>query len=175
MSYKKLLQEHSPKDLAESFVFPVKLSAKQQKAANLQLAEAREKAREKMTNTEKLMGGLMGLKFRMEDYFRAEKPNNEYSFSYFLKLYIEILDMKRRAFAEEIGIDETLLSQLINQRRTPPEYIPIRLELHSNNSIPAEYWFRVIEKEREGAMVLNKAAMRKKEMKYVTGGVSVHL
>jgi uncharacterized protein with HEPN domain len=53
--------------------------------------------------------------------------------------------------------------------------IPIRLELHSNNSIPAAYWFRIAEKEREGAMMLNKAAMRKKEMKYVTGGISVCL
>jgi len=175
MSYKKLLQENSPKDLAESFVFPVKLSAKQQKSADLQLAEARQKAREKMTDAEKLTGRLMGLKFRMEDYFRAEKPNSAYSFGYFLKLYIELLDMKRRGFAEEIGIDETLLSQLINQRRTLPDYIPIRLELHSNNSIPAEYWFRVIEKDREGAMLLNKASMRKREMKYVTGGISVRL
>jgi plasmid maintenance system antidote protein VapI len=175
MSYKKLLQEHSPKDLAESFVFPVKLSAKQQKTADRQLAEARQKAREKMTDAEKLTGRLMGLKFQMEDYFRAEKPNAEYSFGYFLKLYIELLDMKRRGFAKQIGIDETLLSQLINQRRVPPEYIPIRLELHSNNSIPAEYWYRVIEKDREGTMLLNKAAMRKKEMKYVTGGVSVRL
>lgn len=175
MSYKKLLQEYSPKDLAESFVFPVKLSAKQQKSADLQLAEARQKLREKMTDAEKLTGRLMGFKFRMEDYFRAEKPNNEYSFGYFLKLYVELLDIKRRRFAEQIGIDETLLSQLINQRRTPPEYIPIRLELHSNNSIPAEYWFRVIEKDREGVMLLNKAAMRKKEMKYVTGRISVHL
>ncbi len=55
MNYKKLLQEHSPKDLAESFVFPVKLSAKRQKAADL-------------------------------------------------KLYIELLDMKRRRFAEEMYI-----------------------------------------------------------------------
>ena len=175
MSYKKLLQERSPKDLAESFVFPVKLSAKQQKAADLQLAEARQKAKEKMTAEEKLTGRLMGLKFQMEDYFRADKPNNEYSFGYFLKLYIELLDLKRRGFAEQIGIDETLLSQLINQHRIPPDYIPIRLELHSNNSIPAEYWFRVVEKDREAAMLLNKAAMRKKEMKYVTGGISVHL
>jgi len=175
MSYKKLLQENNNKDLAESFVFPVKLSAKRQKSAELQLAEARQRARDKMTDAEKLTARLMGLKFRMEDYFRAEKPNNEYSFGYFLKLYIELLNMKRRRLAEEIGIDETLLSQLINQRRMPPDYIPIRLELHSNNSIPAEYWFRIIERDREGAMLLNKAAMRKKEMKYVTGGISVHL
>ena len=52
MSYKKLLQEHSPKDLADSFVFPVKLSAKQQEAADLQLTEARQKVREKMTAEE---------------------------------------------------------------------------------------------------------------------------
>ena len=175
MTYKKLLQEHSPRDLAESFVFPVKLSAKQQKAADLQLAEARQKVQEKMTDAERLTGRLMGLKFRMEDYFGAEKPNTEYSFGYFLKLYIELLDLKRREFAGQIGIDETLLSQLINQRRTPPDYIPIRLELHSNNSIPTEYWFRVIKKDREGIILLNKAAMRKKEMKYVTGGISVRL
>jgi len=80
MSYKKLLQELSPQELAESFVFPVKLSAKQQKAADLLLTEARQKVREKMTDTEKLTGRLMGLKFRMEDYFRADKPNSEYSF-----------------------------------------------------------------------------------------------
>ena len=79
MSYKKLLQEQSPKDLAESFVFPVKLSAKQQKAADFQLAEARQKAGEKVTDAEKLTGRLMGLRFRMGDYLRAEKPNNEYS------------------------------------------------------------------------------------------------
>lgn len=33
------MQKLSPKYLAESFVFPVKLSAKQQKAADVQLAE----------------------------------------------------------------------------------------------------------------------------------------
>lgn len=175
MSYKKLLQEHSSGELAESFVFPAKLSAKQQKAADHQFAIARQKVQEKMTDSERLTGRLMGLKFRMEDYFRSEKPDNEYSLGYFLKLYIQLLDMKRRGFAEEIGIDETLLSQLINHHRTPPDYIPIRLELHSNNSIPAEYWFRVIEKDREGVMLLNKAVMRKKEKRYVTGGISLRL
>jgi hypothetical protein len=175
MSYKKLLQEYSPAELAESFIFPIKLSARQQKAADLQFAEARKRVQQEMTEAEKLTAKLMGLKFRMEDYFRAEKPNAEYSFGYFLKLYIKLLDKKRRGFAEEIGIDETLLSQLINRHRTPPDYISIRLELHSNNSIPAEYWFRTIEKDREGLMLLNKAAMRKKERRYVTGVISAQL
>jgi hypothetical protein len=42
--------------------------------------------KKQMTDAEKLTGRLMGLKFRMEDYYlRDEKPNSEYSFGYFLK------------------------------------------------------------------------------------------
>ena len=57
MSYKKLLQEHSPQELVESFVFPIKLSAKQQKAADLLLAVARQKTQEIMTVKENWLAG----------------------------------------------------------------------------------------------------------------------
>jgi len=67
MSYKKLSLEFTPEELAESFIFPVKLSAKQKKVADQQLAEAIKKSREKMTVEERLAGRLMGLKFRMKD------------------------------------------------------------------------------------------------------------
>ncbi len=175
MSYKKLLQEFTPEELAESFIFPVKLSAKQKRLADQQLAEAVKKSRESMTEEERLTGRLMGLKFRMQDYFKSDRPNEEYSFSYFLKLYIDLLERKRRKFATEIGIDETLLSQFINRHRLPPDYMPIRLELHSNKSIPAEYWLKIIEKDREREMLSNKAMMIKKEKKFVTGAISVRL
>jgi hypothetical protein len=175
MSYKKLLQEFTPKELAEAFIFPIKLSPKKQKEADEQLAQALKKSREKMTKEERLAGSLMGLKFRMEDYFKPDKTNNEYSFGHFLKLYIELLERKRRQFAAEIGIDETLLSQFINRHRLPPDYMPIRLELHSNKSIPAEYWLKIIEKDREREMLSNKAMMMKRERKFVTGGISVSL
>ena len=36
MSYKKLLQEYTPKELAEAFVFPVKLPPKKQREADQQ-------------------------------------------------------------------------------------------------------------------------------------------
>lgn len=68
MNYKKLLQEYTPKELADAFVFPVKLSPKKQREADQQLAEALRQSREKMTKEERLAGILMGLKFRMEDY-----------------------------------------------------------------------------------------------------------
>jgi hypothetical protein len=57
----------------------------------------------------------------------------------------------------------------------PPDYMPIRLELHSNNSILAEYWLKVIEKDREREMLSNKAVMMKRERRFVTGGISVRV
>jgi hypothetical protein len=57
----------------------------------------------------------------------------------------------------------------------PPDYMPIRLELHSNNLVPAEYWLRAMEKDREREMLSNKAVMIKREKKFVTGGISVRL
>lgn len=80
---KKLLQQFTPEELAEAFIFPVKLSTKQQKLADQQLSEALKKSREKMTKEERLAGSLMGLKFRMEDYFKVDKPKEDYSFGYF--------------------------------------------------------------------------------------------
>ena len=175
MSYKKLSQKYTPQELAQAFVFPTKLSPRKQREADRQLTEALKNSREKMTKEERLAGSLMGLKFRMEDYFKSDAIISEYFFGYFLKEYINLLERKRREFALEIGIDETMLSQLINRHRMPPEYIPIRLELHSNNSIPAEYWLKVTEKDREKEMLSNKAAMMKKQRKFVTGAISIRL
>jgi hypothetical protein len=139
------------------------------------LIKALEAVRGKMTDEERLAGSLVGLKFRMKGYFESDKPDKDFSFGYFLKLYIQLLERKRREFAAEIGIDETLLSQLINRHRMPPDYIPIRLELHSNNSVPAEYWFKIIEKDRERVILSNKIVMMKRERKFVTGGISIQL
>ena len=175
MRYKNHLEKLSPEELAACFVFPVKLTARQQKAADQALTKARGKAKEKMTDEEVQFGRLMGLKYRMEDYVRAEKPVKAYCFGYFLQLYIDLLNMTQRAFAGQLGISETLLSQLINRLRTPPDYILIRLELHTNDFLPAEDWLRVVEKDRQRDMLSIKTAMREKERKHVTSIISARL
>lgn len=71
-----------------------------------------------------------------------------------------------------MSIDETLLSQLINQKRDPPEYLMVRLEIHSNNAIPVDYQFRVMEKRREHDIKTNKE-LRRKEKKFVQNKLSI--
>jgi hypothetical protein len=158
--------KYSLEELADAMIFPVALTAAQKKEASMQLAAARKKSRQLMTTGDKVALQLLQLKFQLEDYIESEQFDAAKHFGYFLKQYIDILDIKRKAFAADISVDETMLSQFINMHRTPPDYIAIRLELHSNNIIPADYWYKIVEKEREYEIKTNKE-LRRKERKFV--------
>ncbi|MGF6846061.1 gamma-glutamylcyclotransferase (GGCT)/AIG2-like uncharacterized protein YtfP [Chitinophaga sp. W3I9] len=174
MRQKKSRNEKSPDELASSFVFPVKLSEKQRKEAAVQLAMARGKRRAAATDKDKLISGLLSLRFQLEDYINGNTFNPDLSFGYFLGEYVGLLEKKRKVFAEEISIDETLLSQLINLKRDPPDYVTVRLELHSNRAIPADYWYRLVEKKKEHFIKTDKS-IRKKEKQFVQNKLNVHI
>jgi len=125
-----------------------------------------------MSEADMLLADLLQLKFQMEDYVNREEFTIQKNFGHFLKEYFRLSRKKRNEFAVEIGIHETLLSQLINNRRVPGENILIRLELHSNNSIPASYWYRLVQKEKEHFIKTNQD-FRKSEKKFVTNILGV--
>ncbi|MCO5950711.1 hypothetical protein [Mucilaginibacter flavidus] len=167
MSIKKLFEQYSPEELAESFVFPVKLTAKQQREASEQLAKHRAKRRAEMTEAEKLNLRLLQLKFRLEDYITGDQYNPEYTFGYFLEQYLQLANRKKKEFAGDIQIHETQLSQMLKDRREPNNSVMVRLELHSNNIIPAVSWFKLLEKEKAYQLKTDKS-LRDKESRYVT-------
>ncbi len=174
MRHKKFKNEISPGEMASSFVFPVKLSEKQKKEAAEQLAQARTKRRLTATDKDKLVSGLLSLRFQLEDYINGNTFNPDLSFGYFLGEYVTLLEKKRKVFAEEISIDETLLSQLINLKRDPPDYVTVRLELHSNRAIPADYWYRLVEKKKEHFIKTDKS-IRQKEKQFVQNKLNIHI
>jgi plasmid maintenance system antidote protein VapI len=164
----KAKRKQRKEELAEALVFPVTLTPTQKKEAARQLAAARVKSQQEMSEKDRLVLQLHQLKFQLEEYIEAKQYDPEKHFGYFLRQYIVIVNIKRRAFAKNISIDETMLSQFINKHRTPPDYIWIRLELHSGNLIPATYWFRLTEKEKEYQLQTDKK-LRQREKKFVHG------
>jgi transcriptional regulator with XRE-family HTH domain len=174
MKKKMISQKHTAKELAGAIVFPVTLNPAQKKEAAEQLAAARKKGEKGMAENDRLALQLLQLKFQLEDYIQNNKEfNPDLTFGNFLKQYVDLLQVKRKDFADEISIDETLLSQFINMHRMPPEYIAVRLEIHSNNAIPATYWFKLVEKQREYELMTDKD-IRRKENKYVRRKVAVN-
>jgi len=174
MSAKKLMEQFTTDEIAESFVITERLTPKQKKEADLQLKGARKKVQSEMTDKDRLTLKIMQFKFQIEDYLNNENFDPKLTFSFFLKEYVNLLNKKRKNFAQEIDIDETELSQLINRHRLPNENIIIRLEIHSNNSIPAIAWYKLIEKEKEHSIRTNRA-LRQQERQFVTNKLAVKI
>jgi transcriptional regulator with XRE-family HTH domain len=167
-------KKYKTKEIAESLVITEEMSPAQKKKADAILREARKKVQEQMSEKDKLVSKILQFKFQIEDYLSNKNFNPNRTFGYFLKEYVHLLNKKRKNFAKEIDIDETELSQLINRHRLPNENIMIRLEIHSNNSISAVTWFKLIEKEKEHSIRTNKA-LRQQERQFVTNKLAVKI
>jgi len=73
-------------------------------------------------------------------------------------------------FAEDIHIEETELSQILNNHRAPSEKTIVRIGLQSG--IPALYWYKLIEKQKEHALETD-LLLHESEAKYVKNKLDV--
>lgn len=171
---KKKQEEHLEQDALDGLIFTRTLSNREQKKANDELAKARQRVQSSLTAQDRLAAKILQFKLKLKEYFKKDEFDPTMRFSSCLIEYVHILNKKQRVFAEEIDIKEAELSQVINQHRTPPEYLIIRLEIHSNNNIPANWWFKLIEIEREHHILTDKE-LRKKQRKHVFNKLEVKI
>ncbi len=155
-SFEESEKKYTPKEMAESLVFPDPKSAEEREEALAALRQLRKKVADGQTEKSKVISKLLQLRFFMEDYLSADTFNNQLYFGYFLREYIQRLEKKNKEFAAEIDIDPTELSQVINKRRKPTEKLLFRLEIHSNRNFPAIMWLKLMEKDRIYELVHNK-------------------
>ncbi|MDF3029357.1 MAG: hypothetical protein K0S23_3664 [Fluviicola sp.] len=172
MKKTKLNDKYTDKELAESFVFRSKLTPAQKAESNEELSAKRKQLRQSVTPKEVLLSRLLQLKYQMEDYLENPNYDNTRSFSFFLKGYVEMLNKKNKEFADDIDINQTELSQILNNHRSPSEKVIIRLEIHSNKIIPAIIWHRLIEKEKE-YQIINNSELRAREKSHVRNMVLI--
>ncbi len=156
-SYKEIEKKHSPEEIAESLVFPGPKDLDKREEMLSAFREIRKQQKENQSEQSKLISQLLQLKFLIEDYLKADYFNKSFYFGYFLKEYITRLEKKNKQFAQEIDVDPTELSQIINQHRKPTEKIIYRLEIHSNRNFPAIMWFKILEKERAYELLHDKS------------------
>ena len=161
-----LFEKYTPEELAEGFVFPVKLTKKQQQESDLALKEELARRRSEYSPEFKREMRLLQLKFQLQDYLKGMRYDKQKNFSYFLRQYLQCIDKRSSEFAAEIDILPSELSQYLNNHRKPPKHIMVRLELHSQNTIPASDWYRVVEMETLHELATDKA-IRKEQKPHV--------
>lgn len=166
MFNRKLNGKVTQAELDGDVFIAVELSPAEKKEADRELAEYRAERKRKMTD--KVGDSLIQhhIRARIDSYLATEKYDPAMTFGYFLKEYIDNLETKRKDFAEQIGIDESLLSQLINGHRLPPDYLLIRLEIQSNKKISAWHWYKLVAMEKEHYIKTDQE-IRQKQRKLV--------
>jgi plasmid maintenance system antidote protein VapI len=161
MKSKKAKEELSPDN-----IYPHGLSPEEEAAADKELVAYRMELWNNRSKQERLRDQLMQLKYQIKDVVEALEYQEEMHFGYFLSAYIRILEKKQKEFAAEISVDETRLSRIIHKKEFPNDELFIRLEIHSNNTIPAFNWFMLAEKGK-GYNIRTNKELRKKEKKNV--------
>jgi len=109
---------------------------------------------------------LQQLKTELEAYITSDAFIEYLSFSYFLNQYIRRQNKLDKQFATDIGVTHAAISQYLNDHRKPTKEFLVRLELHSNNLIPAILWFKLVQKEKEHEIITD-AYIRMTENKHV--------
>lgn len=166
MKMNNLDKKYTKEEQAEAFVFRNELSEKEKVEASDELILARKKAKDQLNDNQIVYAKVLQLRFQMEDYIRSNSYNKDFSFAFFLRKYIRLSYKINKDFAKDIQLAETELSSILNKGRTPNRKTFVRLELHSNNAIPAISWYKVLEKEKEYELQTDKV-LREKEEKHV--------
>jgi len=171
---KKLLESLTPEEIAESYVLPADLSTKERKEAEADFVKIINKRRATRDQDQDLKFRLLQFKILIEDYINGDQYNPTYSFSYFLKQYIDLISKTQQDFANDIDISKYQLNHYCHNRREPNESLMVRLEIHSNNTIPAINWLKVLEKQKEHLLNTNQL-LRRSETKHVSNKLEVVL
>ncbi len=155
MSENRILKQLKPEEIVDSFVLPHGLGKSDKAKADTELRSALTNKRASIDENQKLEINLLKFKFQLEDYIKSNDYNESYTFGFFLKNYLNALNLKNKEFANEIDVTQRTLSNWLNNNKTPKEFIFIRLEIHSNNTIPAVNWFKIVEKGKEYYLIYN--------------------
>ncbi len=171
----RLFKQYTPEELADAFVFPSAPPATEEERQTEEYFWAeRRKQFANRTPEEKKYGKILQIKYQILSRIEDSNYEPHWDFGYFLNEYIRAQDKKDKQFAEDVNVKPEVLSQYLNGHRNPPEKFLIRLELHSNGLIPALWWFRLLQKSKEGDLVQN-ATMREEERKHVKNKIELAL
>ncbi len=167
MKTDKLNLKYKTEELADAFIFrSKKLTTIEINKAKEDLKLARKNVNETLNENQILYAKVKQLHYIIEDYVKSDNYNDDYTFSYFLRKYIRLSYKLNKNFAKDIELSNTELSSILNNGRIPSKKTIIRLELHSNNTIPAVFWFKLLEKQKQYELQTDKA-LRIKESKHV--------
>lgn len=147
--YEHLKKNYTDEEIVENFVFPSDMTNEEREKSQKEFGAWRMERWRNRTPEEKLLGGLLGLKYRIKSYTKQDQYDKSKTTASYLKEYLDITNRTTKNLAEELNMQETTLIAILNQKEKIDPAISFRLERHSGDIIPALYWWKLLQKELE--------------------------
>ncbi len=167
--YEKIFEElkgkYTLEEIAESHVFPSELSPEERVEAEKEFVKYRMEQRANRTPEQIRHAALMVLKYHIKINIDDSSASNKTS-AQFIQQYIKITNKKQKEVADDLSINPSTLSRILNGKESIGKALAYRLERHSGNLIPAIYWWKLAQKEIEQDIRTN-VVEREKEAKKV--------
>lgn len=164
--YKKLREQYTDEEIADSMLIPEDLSEEEEERLRKEFVRLRMQRRQEMSEKDKILSGLLSIKYQISSYVSSRDFSEEKSFGSFVEKYMEIIDRKQKDLAEEIDIHPSRLNRIIKGKEKIGKSIAYRLETHSGEIIPAIFWWKLMQKEVEQEILTEKQE-RELERKHV--------
>lgn len=147
--YGKLREKYTDEEIAESFMIPETLTEEEQKISDEEFRKIRFRLLNNRTEKQRLMSEITRLRISMKVYLEQEIYSPLFSFGKILEEYISLLKISKKEFSVDIDIHYTKLSRIINEREESNVSFIYRLESHSDELIPAIYWWKLMIRKQE--------------------------
>ena len=169
MDYDKVFEEMKKKytleEIAESMFFPGKEPTPEE---HVEFVKLRMELREKTTPEQRIEGRIFALKYDIKECVELKKDT---PFSHFIQKYLNITNKKQKDFADDLSINPSTLSRILNGKENIGKSLAYRLEKHSGKIIPAIYWWKLAQREIEQDILTN-VIDREREAKMVKNAFS---
>ena len=146
--FEELQKKYTLEEIAESYVFPHGLTPSEKEAADKELREYRLEMLRKMTPAERFHGHLLGLRYRMQETLNGS-GKFPYNFSTAFAEYLQFSEKKPADFAAEIALTNEDLNHLLSGEKAPDIGLFHRLEKHSDGTVPAMLWWKLVAQQWE--------------------------
>jgi len=164
--YQKLRETYSDEEIAEGFMIPETLTDEEAQLEAVAFRKMRFEMLSNRTDEQRMLSEVTRLRIKINEYLKEGVFLENQSFGKILDEYIRILNRSRKVFAEEIDLHYTKLSRIINGKEVPSISLIYRLEQHTAELIPAIYWWKLLTRQQEQAIQVDKE-QRKIEQKRV--------
>lgn len=167
--YQELRKEHTAEELADSVFVTAEASKEEKEKSRKEFARLRMEKRANKTDEEKMLASLLQIKYQIKSYISHSKYDEEKSIGKMLKMYLKAVGRTQKKFAEEVNIHPSQLNRVIKGKEPISKSLAYRLELHSGETIPAIYWWKLMQKEVERDIMTadKEREMERKQVKVV--------